>query len=92
METPIEQTLSKPTLQFGLRPVDYLVLVLVATLGSFFLSKLWLILIILVLFLVFRYVNKSKRRYFWSSIYIWLITNTHLHIKQTRKLPPLLNQ
>lgn len=89
METSIEQTLSKPTLQFGLRPEDYFVLVIVATVGSFFLAKLWLILIMVVLIGIFRFVNQTKRRYFWSSIYIWLIAGKNLHLKQTKELPKI---
>ncbi|NIR52361.1 hypothetical protein GWO43_27355 [candidate division KSB1 bacterium] len=89
MEKPIEQTLSKQTLQFGLRPEDYLVLVIVATFGSFFISKFWLAIIVALLVFMFQYVNKRKRRFFWSSLYIWLFTNKNLIIKQTKKLPPV---
>ncbi|MFQ5639588.1 MAG: hypothetical protein ACE5IR_16505 [bacterium] len=90
MEKLIEQTLSKPTIQFGLRPEDYLILVIVATVGSFFLSKLWLIVIIVGLIILFNFVNKSQRRYFWSSIYTYIRSNQNLDLKQTKKLPPIL--
>lgn len=90
MERLIEQTLSRPTIQFGLRPEDYLVLVLVATVGSFFIAKLWLILVLVILIAVFRYVNVSKRRFYWSSLYIWLTSNnSNLGLRQSRKLPGL---
>ncbi len=89
MEQVIEQTLSKPTLQLGLRIGDYLVLFLVATIGSFFVSKFWLVLICGVLIFVFRAVNKSEKRFLWSSIYLWAITNRKLDLQQTQKLPPI---
>ncbi len=92
MEKLIEQTLSKPTLQFGLRPLDYLVLFTVATVGNFFVPRSWLSVVLIALIIIFRVVNKSKRRYFWSSIYIWIVTNTNLDTRQSKKLPPMFSE
>jgi len=89
MEQVIEQTLSKPTLQLGLRIADYLVLFAVATIGSFFMSKFWLVLICAILVFIFRAINKSEKRFLWSSLYLWAITNRNLDLRQSQKLPPI---
>jgi hypothetical protein len=87
----IEQTLSKPTVQFGLRASDYLVLLVIGVAGNFFIPKLWLATIMLALIIFFRYVNTTKPRYFWSSWFIWL-SNTNLSFRPERRLPPIIRR
>ena len=91
MKFHIEQTLSKPTVQFGLRTSDYLALLAVGVVGNFFLTRLWLTIIMLALIAVFRFVNTSKSRYFWSSWFLWL-SNTNLTMQQDQKLPPIIHK
>jgi len=87
----IEQTLSKPTIQFGLRVSDYLVLLVVGVAGNFFIPKLWLAAIMLALIILFRYVNTTRPRYFWSSWFIWL-SNTNLNSQQEQRLPSIIRR
>jgi hypothetical protein len=87
----IEQTLSKPTVQFGLRVSDYLTLIIVGCVGNFFVPRLWLVVSMVALIVVFRYVNTNKPRYFWSSWVLWF-SNTNLDNQQTQKLPPIIRR
>jgi hypothetical protein len=87
----IEQTLSKPTVQFGLRTGDYIALLVVGIVGNFFLTRLWLVTLMISLVLLLRYVNIAKPRYFWSSWFLWL-SNTNLSQQQEQQLPPLIHR
>ncbi len=92
MRFHIEQTLSKPTVQFGLKTSDYLTLLVVGVVGNFFIAKLWLAVIMLALIILFRYVNINQSRYFWSSWVLWLTSNTNLGSDQEHRLPPIIHK
>lgn len=92
MKFHIEQTLSKPTVQFGLKTSDYLALLVVGIVGNFFLTRLWLFAIMIGLILLFRYVNTNKPRYFWSSWFLWFTSNTNLSIGPESNLSSVIHK